>query len=88
MSIWTILLIVAFVAMMATHMRGGGHTGHGCHGGGHADPRRGEEPHEHGRDDVQARGEFAQPPASSPPPDRELVGGSAGHSHTGHRHGS
>ena len=89
MSIWTILFIAGFVAMMVMHMRGGhaGHGGHGCHGGGHAGPRPDGESHEHGARDAQAHGELAQPPAPSTPPDRELAGAGAGRDgDADHRH--
>ena len=35
MSIWTVLFLVAFVGMIAMHLRGHG-GGHAGHGGGHA----------------------------------------------------
>jgi hypothetical protein len=44
MSIWTILFLVAFVGMMAMHLRGhGGHGGHGT--GAPTDDRAGGQGH-------------------------------------------
>jgi hypothetical protein len=74
----TVLFLVAFVAMIAMHLRG--HAGHGGgHGQGHDDHRRG--------DDVQAPDPTA--PGTRPAEDdKQPVGAAGTHgAHPGHRHG-
>jgi hypothetical protein len=83
MSIWTLLFLLAFVAMIAMHLRGGhaGHGGgHGCCGGGHS--------HDDQRDDAHAhQSDETAPDTRSPQDPRQPVGaaGSDG-GHGGHRH--
>jgi hypothetical protein len=47
MSIWTILFVLFFVAMIVMHLRG--HGGHG-HGGGHGRSGRGDDQRSRGHD--------------------------------------
>jgi len=76
MSIWTVLFVLAFVAMIAMHLRG-----HAGHGGGHGHDDRPDDTHVHGRDTTA--------PDTQPAEDaRQPVGAAGPHGgHGGHRHG-
>lgn len=88
MSIVTLLLILAFVAMIGMHLRGhGGHGGgHAGHGGGHGGCGGG---HSHGRDDEQqAHHQGASTPGARAPQGARQPAGAGSHGGQGtHRHG-
>ena len=76
MDIWTILLVIAFVAMIAMHLRG-----HGGHSHGHSHGDRQDDEHAGPHDHDVAAGD-AQDPRSTGEP----VGAGRG-GHDGQRHG-
>lgn len=82
MSISTLLFLLVFVAMMAMHLRGGGHAGHG---GGHGGCGGG---HSHGHDDAHTHHPSAPEAGTPAPQDPPQPGGAAGSNdeHSGHRH--
>lgn len=79
MSIWTLLLVLAFAGMIAMHLRGHGH-GHGG-GHGHGDDVRRDDAHTHHPDPTRSDAPAAEDP-------QQPVGAAGPHGgHSGHRHG-
>jgi hypothetical protein len=78
MSIWTLLFLLAVVAMIAMHLRGHGHGGHG-HGAGHRhDDAREDHDDIHGGDPTAPHTQPAED-ATQPVGSAEPHGGHGAH---------